>query len=61
MHICSRVTKDGDVDAAEKAFLKDATALEPSCLKGHRSIGGVRASNYSSIPSEGAEKLAKFI
>ncbi|KAK2048859.1 phosphoserine aminotransferase [Colletotrichum somersetense] len=61
MNICFRVARGGDVDAAEKAFLKESTAQGLTGLKGHRSVGGIRASNYNSIPLEGAEKLAKFI
>ncbi|KAL2138944.1 hypothetical protein VTI28DRAFT_6009 [Corynascus sepedonium] len=61
MNICFRVTKNGNVDEAEKAFLKEATSQGLTGLKGHRSVGGIRASNYNSIPLEGAEKLAKFI
>ena len=61
MNICFRVTKGGDVDATEKSFLKEATAHGLTGLKGHRSVGGIRASNYNSIPLEGAEKLAAFI
>lgn len=61
MNICFRVTKGGEVDATEKAFLKEATAQGLTGLKGHRSVGGIRASSYNSIPLEGAEKLAKFI
>ncbi|KAK4168943.1 phosphoserine aminotransferase [Cladorrhinum sp. PSN259] len=61
MNICFRVTKNGNVDDMEKTFLKEATALHLTGLKGHRSVGGIRASNYNSIPVEGAEKLAKFI
>ncbi|KAJ5018429.1 Phosphoserine aminotransferase [Colletotrichum sp. SAR 10_99] len=61
MNICFRVTKGGDVDATEKAFLKDATSIGLTGLKGHRSVGGIRASNYNSIPLEGAGKLAAFI
>ena len=61
MNICFRVTKGGDVDGSEKAFLKEATSIGWTGLKGHRSVGGIRASNYNSIPLEGAEKLAKFI
>ncbi|OAA72444.1 phosphoserine aminotransferase [Cordyceps fumosorosea ARSEF 2679] len=61
MNVCFRVTKGGDVDETEKKFLKEATALGLTGLKGHRSVGGVRASLYNSIPLEGAEKLAKFI
>lgn len=61
MNICFRVTKGGDTDAAEKAFLKESTAQGLTGLKGHRSVGGIRASNYNSIPLEGAKKLANFI
>jgi phosphoserine aminotransferase len=59
MNICFRI-KGGDA-AAEEAFLKDGAALGLTGLKGHRSMGGIRASNYNSIPLEGAEKLANFI
>jgi len=61
MNVCFRVIKGGDVDAAEKAFLKESTAQGLTGLKGHRSVGGIRASNYNSIPLAGAEKLAAFI
>jgi phosphoserine aminotransferase len=61
MNICFRVTKNGNTDDTEKAFLKEATSLGLTGLKGHRSVGGIRASSYNSIPLEGAEKLAKFI
>lgn len=49
------------MDAAEKQFLKETTDAGLTGLKGHRSVGGIRASNYNSIPLEGAEKLAAFI
>lgn len=61
MNICFRVSKGDNVDAAEANFLKQATALGLTGLKGHRSVGGIRASSYNSIPLEGAQKLAKFI
>ena len=61
MNICFRVTKGGNSEEAEKAFLKEATGLGLTGLKGHRSVGGIRASNYNSIPLEGAQKLATFI
>lgn len=61
MNICFRVTKNGTVDESEKAFLKEATALGLTGLKGHRSVGGIRASNYNAIPLSGAEKLVQFI
>ncbi|KAL8371870.1 hypothetical protein RB595_001597 [Gaeumannomyces hyphopodioides] len=61
MNICFRVVKGADADATEKAFLAQAAARGLTGLKGHRSVGGVRASNYNSIPLEGAQKLAAFI
>ncbi|CAK7202109.1 Phosphoserine transaminase [Sporothrix eucalyptigena] len=62
MNIVFRVVagEDGG-EAAEKAFLKEGTALGLTGLKGHRSVGGIRASNYNTISEEGAAKLAKFI
>lgn len=61
VNICFRVTKGDNVDAAEKAFVEEGIAQGLTGLKGHRSVGGIRASNYNSVPLEGAEKLAKFI
>ncbi|CAK7216338.1 Phosphoserine transaminase [Sporothrix bragantina] len=62
MNIVFRVVTGADGgDAAEKAFLKEGTALGLTGLKGHRSVGGIRASNYNTITEEGAAKLAKFI
>jgi phosphoserine aminotransferase len=49
------------MDSAEKAFLKQATENGLTGLKGHRSVGGIRASNYNSISLEGAEKLVGYI
>lgn len=46
---------------AEASFLNGAKKLGLLGVKGHRSVGGMRASNYNSIPLEGAEKLANFI
>ncbi|KAK9777876.1 putative phosphoserine transaminase [Seiridium cardinale] len=61
MNICFRISKGGDMEATEKAFLEQAKAKGLDGLKGYRTIGGVRASNYNSIPLEGAQKLAQFI
>ncbi|KAI0884444.1 phosphoserine aminotransferase-like protein [Annulohypoxylon maeteangense] len=61
MNICFRVTAGGDTDSTEAKFLKDATAHGLTGLKGHRSVGGIRASNYNSIPLAGAQQLADFI
>ncbi|KAI0550836.1 phosphoserine aminotransferase [Xylaria curta] len=61
MNICFRVTKNGETDKTEAEFLKQGSAIGLTGLKGHRSVGGIRASNYNSIPLAGAEKLANFI
>lgn len=58
MNICFRIQGG---DPAEQAFLSEAATLGLTGLKGHRSIGGIRASNYNSVPLEGAEKLANLI
>ncbi|TVY88011.1 Phosphoserine aminotransferase [Lachnellula willkommii] len=61
MNICFRVTHLANVDDAEKLFLKGAVEKGLTGLKGHRSVGGIRASNYNSISLSGAEKLAEYI
>lgn len=48
------VTGDADRDAA---FVKYAAAQGLVNLKGHRSVGGMRASIYNAMPVEGVEKL----
>jgi phosphoserine aminotransferase len=42
-------------------FVADATAAGFVNLKGHRNVGGMRASIYNAMPTEGVEKLADFI
>ena len=42
-------------------FVKEATALGFVNLKGHRSVGGMRASIYNAMPIEGVEKLVEFM
>ncbi|KAL5365862.1 phosphoserine aminotransferase [Aspergillus floccosus] len=61
MNVCFRVIKGGNVDDAEKAFLKGAVERGLTGLKGHRSVGGIRASNYNAIPVAGVEKLAAYL
>ena len=39
----------------------EATAAGFVNLKGHRVVGGMRASIYNAMPTEGVEKLAEFI
>ena len=45
----------------EKRFITEAAAAGMDGLKGHRSVGGIRASVYNAMPLEGAEKLAGFM
>lgn len=45
----------------DAAFVKEAEALGMSGLKGHRSVGGCRASIYNAMPIEGAQALASFM
>ncbi len=42
-------------------FVKEATAAGFVNLKGHRSVGGMRASIYNAMPIEGVEKLVAFM
>jgi phosphoserine aminotransferase len=45
----------------EKAFEKDATAAGLDGLKGHRSVGGMRASIYNAFPEAGVAALVSFM
>ncbi len=42
-------------------FIKEATAVGLTTIKGHRNVGGMRASIYNAMPMEGIEKLCDFI
>lgn len=52
------VTGDEALDAK---FVKEAAAAGFMNLKGHRSVGGMRASVYNAMPIEGVEKLVAFM
>ena len=52
------VTGDTDLDAE---FVKEASAAGFVNIKGHRSVGGMRASIYNAMPTEGIEKLVAFM
>jgi len=45
----------------EKKFVAEALEKNLSGVKGHRSVGGMRASIYNAMPIEGAEALADFM
>lgn len=48
-------------EKTEKAFLEGAAAEGLVGLKGHRSVGGIRASLYNAVPLEGCKALALFM
>lgn len=52
------VTGNDDLDAK---FVKEATASGFINLKGHRSVGGMRASIYNAMPTKGVEALVAFM
>ncbi len=45
----------------EKQFVKESTAAGLDGLKGHRSVGGMRASIYNAFPEEGVDALVSFM
>jgi len=45
----------------EAAFLAESEARGLAALKGHRSVGGMRASIYNAMPIEGVEALVDFM
>jgi phosphoserine aminotransferase len=45
----------------EKKFAKEATAAGLDGLKGHRSVGGMRASIYNAFPEDGVDALVQFM
>ena len=52
------VTGDKDLDAK---FVKEAAKAGFVNIKGHRTVGGMRASIYNAMPIEGVEKLVEFM
>ena len=52
------ITGNEELDAK---FVKEATENDFVNIKGHRSVGGMRASIYNAMPVEGVEKLVKFM
>lgn len=52
------VTKSEELDAK---FIKEAAAVGLKTLKGHRTVGGMRASIYNAMPPEGVKALVEFM
>jgi phosphoserine aminotransferase len=48
-------------EALEDAFVKEASKLGMKGLKGHRSVGGIRASIYNAFPVAGVDVLVSFM
>ena len=50
-----------DSDELNAKFVKEAEAAGFINLKGHRTVGGMRASIYNAMPYEGVQKLVDFM
>jgi phosphoserine aminotransferase len=48
-------------ETLENLFVKESTAVGLDGLKGHRSVGGIRASLYNAFPEQGVEALVQFM
>jgi phosphoserine aminotransferase len=57
MNITFRLPNEG----LEKKFVKESTAAGFDGLKGHRSVGGLRASIYNAFPEKGVDALVQFM
>jgi phosphoserine aminotransferase len=57
MNVCFRLPHE----ELEKKIIDEATKAGFSGLKGHRSVGGLRASIYNAFPKKGVEELVQFM
>ena len=48
-------------ESLEERFAKEATAAGLVGLKGHRAVGGLRASIYNAMPVEGVQRLVEYM
>lgn len=48
-------------DETDAKFIQEAADAGMTTLKGHRSLGGIRASIYNAMPMEGVEALTQFM
>lgn len=55
------VTFRAEDDELNAKFVKECAAAGMQNIKGHRSVGGMRASIYNAMPEEGVDKLIEFI
>ncbi|XP_011550441.3 probable phosphoserine aminotransferase [Plutella xylostella] len=61
MNIPFRIGSPDGNDALEKEFLKGAEALNLIQLKGHRAVGGIRASTYNAVTFEDVNALVSYM
>jgi phosphoserine aminotransferase len=57
MNVTFRLT----TEELEKQFIKESTAAGLDGMKGHRSVGGMRASIYNAFPEDGVDALLAFM
>ena len=57
MNVTFRLPSEG----LEKSFVKESAAAGLDGLKGHRAVGGIRASIYNAFPEEGVDALVSFM
>ena len=57
MNVCFRLNDE----KLDEAFLKGAKAAGMDQLKGHRAVGGMRASIYNAMPLEGVRTLVDYM
>jgi phosphoserine aminotransferase len=50
-----------ETEDLEKQFIKESAAAGLDGLKGHRSVGGMRASIYNAFPEDGVDALVGFM
>ena len=48
-------------DGLDKTFLEESAAAGLANLKGHRSVGGMRASIYNAVPEDAVDALIEFM
>lgn len=61
MNIPFRIGGPAGNDDLEKQFLKEAETIKMVQLKGHRSVGGIRASLYNAITEQETDVLVNFM
>ncbi|XP_063050587.1 phosphoserine aminotransferase [Engraulis encrasicolus] len=61
MNVTFRVGSSAGDEALEKKFLEGAAKLGMLSLKGHRSVGGMRASLYNAVTVEDSQALASYM